>query len=85
MKAAISNYKRSRHSQKSRHMIVFAEGVKNRKDAQALKGKEIVFTTSGKHKIKGKVAAAHGNKGAVRVIFQRGLPGQSLGQKAEIN
>jgi large subunit ribosomal protein L35Ae len=34
--------------------------------------------------INGKVASAHGNKGAVRVIFEKGLPGQSLGNNVEV-
>jgi ribosomal protein L35AE/L33A len=32
----------------------------------------------------GKVAASHGNSGAVRVIFETGMPGQALGQKVKI-
>ncbi len=35
-------------------------------------------------KIMGKVAAPHGNKGVLRVIFERGLPGQAIGTKVEI-
>ncbi|MFH1442832.1 MAG: 50S ribosomal protein L35ae [Candidatus Micrarchaeota archaeon] len=84
MKAVISNYRRSRHSQKTTHMILIVDGVKSRKEAEALKGKTVTFTTEGKKLIKGKIAAAHGSKGAIRAIFERGLPGQALGAKAEI-
>jgi large subunit ribosomal protein L35Ae len=84
MKAIVSNYRRSRHSQKTNHAILLPEGIKTRKDAEALKGKSVTYTTEGKKVIKGKVAAAHGNKGAVRVIFERGMPGQAIGTKVEI-
>ncbi|MBI5224559.1 50S ribosomal protein L35ae [Candidatus Micrarchaeota archaeon] len=84
MKATIVNYRGSVHSQKTSHMILLPEGVKTRKDADKLKGKEVIFTTESKKLIKGKIAAAHGSKGAVRAIFERGLPGQSLGGKVDI-
>ncbi|MCX6706768.1 MAG: 50S ribosomal protein L35ae [Candidatus Woesearchaeota archaeon] len=32
----------------------------------------------------GKIASAHGNSGAVKAIFDTGMPGQSLGQKVSI-
>lgn len=49
-------------------------------------GKSAVWTAPGKQKtqIKGKVSSTHGNKGALRVIFERGLPGQSLGEEVKI-
>ncbi|MFH0971791.1 MAG: 50S ribosomal protein L35ae [Candidatus Micrarchaeota archaeon] len=84
MKATISNYRKSRHTQKTTHAIIILEGVKNRKAAEALKGREVVYTTEGKKKIKGKISAAHGNKGAVRAIFERGIPGQAIGSKVEV-
>ena len=34
--------------------------------------------------IVGKITCTHGNKGAVRVVFDKGLPGQSLGQEVKI-
>jgi len=30
------------------------------------------------------VADAHGNKGAVRVIFEKGMPGQAIANKVEV-
>ena len=35
--------------------------------------------------IQGKVAGAHGNKGVIRAIFEKGLPGQSVGTEVEIS
>jgi large subunit ribosomal protein L35Ae len=84
MKAVVGNYRRSRHAMKGNHVILIADGVKTRTEAEKLKGKEVVYVTSGKKTIKGRIAAAHGNKGAVRAIFERGLPGQAIGTKVEI-
>ena len=85
MKAVIGNYRRSRHSQKTNHAIIVVEGVKDRKEAESLVGKQVAFTTPSKKLIKGKIASAHGNKGAVRAIFERGIPGQALGTSGEIS
>ena len=67
-------------------MIVIVPGLDSRDKAQSLVGKSASWTTPGKEKkiITGKVSSPHGNKGAVRVVFERGLPGQSLGQEVKI-
>ena len=67
-------------------MIVIVPGVDNREKAQSYIGKTAVWSAPGKQKtqIKGKVSAPHGNKGALRVIFERGMPGQALGQEVKI-
>ena len=49
-------------------------------------GKQVIWTSPGKNKkqIKGKVAAAHGNSGALRVIFEKGMPGQAICDEVKI-
>ena len=84
MQGTIVNFRSSRHRQYDNHMIIEVEGVSSRQDASKLVGKEVIFKTQTNKEIKGKVASAHGNKGAVRVIFEKGMPGQSLGKKVEI-
>lgn len=64
-------------------MIVRPEGVTTREEAEKLVGKEVSWNT-GKNIISGKVASAHGNKGAVRVVFEKGMPGQAIGTSVEI-
>ena len=61
-------------------MIVQVPGV-DKKKAESLVGKSATFVCEGKNKteIKGKVSAVHGNSGAVRVHFERGMPGQAIG------
>ncbi len=65
-------------------MIVYLNESDNREKAAKLVGKEVVWKSPAGKEINGKVASAHGNKGAVRVIFEKGLPGQSLTTKVEI-
>ncbi len=87
MNGAIVNFRRSRHSQKFTHLIIKPEGVSAKDKAEALVGKDVTWKNpKGKNKIeiKGKIASVHGNKGCVRVIFEKGLPGQALGTKVQI-
>ena len=79
MKGVINNYRRSVKTTYDNQMIIIVEGVTKRADAEKLVGKKIVYNT-GKKDITGKVASAHGNKGAIRVIFEVGMPGQAIGK-----
>ncbi|MEM4181662.1 MAG: 50S ribosomal protein L35ae [Candidatus Pacearchaeota archaeon] len=80
----IVQFRRGRHTQTPRHFILSIEGVEDKKKAQEYIGKEVVWTSKSNEKIKGKIAATHGNKGRVRAIFEKGLPGQALGTKLEL-
>jgi len=84
MEGVIKNFRRSRHTQKTNHMIVYLGDIDNREKAAKLVGKSAVWKSPKGKEINGKVASAHGNKGAVRIIFEKGMPGQSLGTKVEI-
>lgn len=83
MKGIIIQFRRGRHTYKPRHFIIDVS-VKNKKDATKFIGKDIVWRSSSGKEIKGKIAAPHGNKGLVRAIFERGLPGQALTTEVEI-
>ena len=67
-------------------MIVKVEGTDTKEKAAALITKTVTWVTPGKKKteIKGVIKAVHGNKGLVRACFERGMPGQSLGQKIKL-
>ena len=84
MQGTIKNFRRGRHTQKTTHMIVYLSNTDTREKASKLIGKEVVWKSPKGKEINGKVASAHGNKGAVRVIFEKGMPGQSLSSKVEI-
>ncbi len=86
MEGRIINYRRGRRTQTTNQMIVMLPKYDKEK-AQELIGKVAVYTCEGKNKtqIKGKVVATHGNKGAIRVHFEKGMPGQAIGDKIIIN
>ena len=84
MKARIINFRGGKHTQIMHQMIVSVEGVSNREQAVSLQGKTITWTTPAKKVIKGKITALHGNKGAVRVQFEQGMPGQSVGKEVQL-
>ena len=85
MEGVINNFRRGAKTQTMNHMIVYLNDSDSREKASKLVGKNIVWKSPAGKEIKGKVASAHGNKGAVRVIFETGMPGQSIGTKVEIN
>jgi large subunit ribosomal protein L35Ae len=84
MEGTIVNFRRNRHTTSPTHMIIAVEGVDRKDKAAALVGKEVVWKSPANKEIKGKIASAHGNSGAVRAIFETGMPGQSLGTKVQI-
>ena len=65
-------------------MVLNVEGVEDKKKAESLMGKSVVWTSPAKKEIKGKVTALHGNKGCVRVLFEKGMPGQSVGSAVKV-
>jgi large subunit ribosomal protein L35Ae len=83
MEGTINNYKRSIKRTSQTHMIVIPAGTKNKEEADKLVGKKVSYNT-GKKEMHGKVASSHGARGAVRVIFETGMPGQSIGKKVKI-
>lgn len=83
MEGVINNYCRNRHQTSPNQMVVLVKGVENREAASKYVGKKVVYNT-GKRDIAGEVRSAHGNKGALRVLFETGMPGQAIGQKVNI-
>ncbi len=83
MKGKVIQFRRGRHAYKPRHFLLDV-GAKTRKDAKELAGKEVEWKSPAGKIIKGKIADAHGNKGLVRAIFERGLPGQALTTDVEV-
>ncbi|MBM3234542.1 50S ribosomal protein L35ae [Candidatus Pacearchaeota archaeon] len=83
MKGKVVQFRRGRHVVQERHFLLDFS-LKNRKEAEKLAGKEVIWTSSAGNKIKGKISSAHGNKGLVRAIFEKGLPGQSVVNADEV-
>lgn len=84
MKAKVIQFRRGRKTIHERHFLIEVEGCKVRKDAEKFVGKEVIWKSPAGKIIKGKIASAHGNKGVVRAIFEKGLPGQAITTEVEI-
>ena len=80
----VIQFRRGRTRIHEKHFLIEPEGCKNRKEAEKFTGKEVAWKSPAEKIIKGKIAGPHGNKGLVRAIFERGLPGQALTTKVEI-
>ena len=83
MKGIIVQFRRSRHRIKGKHYLLDI-GCKDRAEAVKMKGKEVTWKSPAGKAINGKVSDAHGNKGLVRAIFERGLPGQAVATDIEV-
>lgn len=84
MDGVIVNYRQGRHHVTGNQMVVLFDGVKNLEKAKSLLGKVVVWKTPSGKEIKGKITKEHGRNGAVRVLFEKGMPGQSVGAKVEV-
>ena len=84
MKAKINNFRQGRHHQEMRHIIVTVEGIDSKEKAESFLNKEVEWRTPSGKVIKGVIKSTHGNKGALRVLFEKALPGQALSTDVEI-
>jgi ribosomal protein L35AE/L33A len=84
MEGIIVNFRKGRHTQYGNQMVISIPSITKKEKASTLIGKKVVWTNSTGNSIVGKISAAHGNKGAVRSIFEKGMPGQSVGSKVKI-
>ncbi len=82
MEGRIVSFRRSRHHFKARHYILDF-GLK-KEEAAKLIGKDVKWTSPSGKEIKGRIVATHGNKGLVRAIFEKGLPGQAVNQAVSV-
>ncbi|MFZ1971089.1 MAG: 50S ribosomal protein L35ae [Candidatus Nanoarchaeia archaeon] len=83
-KGLVVQFRRGNHTVHERHFLIEVTGIKTRKDAEKFVGKEVEWKSPAGKVIKGKVASAHGNKGVIRAIFEKGLPGQAVTTEVEI-
>lgn len=84
MKAIIVNFRGGKHTQKNDKMVIQVEGCDNREAAGKLVGKTVTWKSPAGKELKGKIMAAHGNSGAVRANFEKGMPGQCVGKPCEV-
>jgi len=84
MEGVIVHFRGSRRVKKGNQMIVHINSIDNKEKASKLVGKKVVWKTSAGKQMTGQITAAHGNSGALRVRFDSGMPGQSIGSKVAI-
>lgn len=78
------NFRMSKHRQTTNQMIIKPENTDTKEKAIKLIGKEVVWKSPAGKEIKGKITKEHGRNGFVRVLFEKGMPGQSITNKVEI-
>ena len=83
VKGIVVQFRRSRKRIHEKHFLIDVN-LKNKSEAEKLVGKEVEWTSPAGKKIKGRISGAHGNKGLVRAIFEKGLPGQALTTDVEV-
>lgn len=74
----IKNYRLGETTQKPNQYVIVVEGYDKEK-ANKLVGKKVVWTSQSGKEIIGKLTGMHGSKGALRARFDKGLPGQAIG------
>jgi len=84
--ATVIQFRQGRSTQKPRHFLLEMENVDSREKAQKFVGNLVEWVSPGQKKkiIKGEIKSAHGNKGILRAVFEKGLPGQAIGTDVEI-
>ena len=79
----ITNYRIGIRTQHSRECLIQFTGMKSAAQASPLVGQKVVWKGEKKTLI-GKIVGLHGNSGAVRAKFKKGVPGQALGTAVEL-
>jgi large subunit ribosomal protein L35Ae len=84
MRGRVIQFRRGRHTIKERHFLIEIDGVTSKEKASKFVGKDVSWKSPAGKIINGKISAEHGNKGVVRAIFEKGLPGQAITTNVEI-
>jgi len=83
VKGKVVQFRRGLKRIHEKHYILDVD-AKSRQEAEKFLGKEVSWKSPANKEIKGKISAAHGNKGMVRAIFEKGLPGQAKNTEVDI-
>jgi large subunit ribosomal protein L35Ae len=86
MEGTIMSFRRGRKTQTTNQVIIYIDSVDSKAKAEKLVGKKVSWQAPGKSKkvLVGEVRSSHGNSGAVRALFETGVPGQAVSQKVTI-
>ena len=84
MEGTIVHFRGSRRVKRSNQMVLQVPGVDSKDKASKLVGKKVVWKTPAGREMVGQITNIHGNSGALRIRFDTGMPGQSIGTKVAI-
>jgi large subunit ribosomal protein L35Ae len=84
MKAIVRSFRRGRKNYKPRHFIIEVASLKTLQKAKEFIGKQVSWKSPAGKEIKGTITSTHGNLGKLRVVFERGLPGQAINTEVEV-
>ena len=84
MEGTIVHFRGSRRVKRTNQMVLQVPGVDSKDKASKLIGKKVIWKTSAGKQMTGEITNIHGNSGALRVRFDIGLPGQSIGTKVVV-
>lgn len=84
MEAQILHFRRGRRTQNTHHAILQISGVNTNDKARGLLNKKVTWKSPAGKEIKGVISRIHGNIGKVRVQFEKGIPGQAIGNKVKV-
>jgi large subunit ribosomal protein L35Ae len=84
VKGKVVQFRRGKKTIHERHFLIEVTDIKTKKDAEKFVGREVIWKSSAGKIIKGKIASTHGNRGVLRGIFEKGLPGQAITTEVEI-
>lgn len=84
MKGKVISFRRGKKTYKPRHFIIEVEGIKSKEEGKSLIGRKVIWKSKTGKKICGTITATHGNKGLLRAVFEKGLPGQAINTEVTI-
>ena len=84
MEGTIVNFRGTRRVKSHNQMVLQVPGVDSKDKASKLVGRKVVWKTSAGKQMVGQITNIHGNSGALRIRFDTGMPGQSIGSKVVI-
>jgi len=84
MEGTIVHFRGSRRVKRGNQMVLQVPGVDTKDKASKLVGKKVTWKTPGGKQMNGEITNIHGNSGALRIRFDTGMPGQSIGTKVVI-
>jgi len=80
----VIQFRRGRHTITEKHMLIEIDSVDSKEKASKFIGNSVEWNSPAGKVIKGKISGTHGNRGVLRVIFKKGLPGQSITTEVKI-